>query len=259
MGKFKSYIINENLDIKLSKQKALGLTYIGWGVYINKNIQKFRWDKQTLEFYPIYIDNIDIFHRILSNNKTLFINILRIINKVHRIDLFDKNQTLIFNEVDKKYFGDEYTKARFNIITKEINVYKYTPTKYIDIVHEIGHWIDNIFSEEYKMTDNNTEFLLYMFMDKLKKTGYYKKIQILHNKTGDSVYSYLMEPREMFARFYVQFITKYSNSKILKRQFLQDLIYTETFSNYYIKEDFNMLKYDFKTILKVVGWNNESK
>jgi len=262
--RFKTLYLNETVDIKLSKQKALGLTYIGWNIYINKNGQRFRWDKQTLEFHPI----INYGNAWIIGNSIYdmsFVNkIKNIIEKVHKINV-ETEQIVTFGFVEDNILPDKAS-GDYDIVSQNIRVHRYSKTKYIDTIHEIGHWIDNVFGEMSNFSSKLKGYLLHSFIEELKncesikeieKLLQYKKINGVDIELSekDEIYlSYLSNDVEIFARFYSQYITNKTDSITIKRNYKK---YTEvaplvSFS----KKEIEYYSYKFEDILRKVGWKS---
>lgn len=140
----------------------------------------------------------------------------------------------------------------------------------LTFAHEMGHYLDlHAIGKPGRMESDYPDAINKSVIDALKQTPTIKNIQSILSKgllTIDgktikvsSAYKshlrYLLEPREMFARAYAQFVAKRSGGVMeeqLKKRQAEDV--KATVSYQFSDEEFNSIDLEFEKLFKDLGW-----
>lgn len=231
----------EFVNIKYTKSTAMGLTYVGWDIWLQKSTNKrYSWDRMRNDF-------VEISHKLLKNKELIscshkideyFVDkMFDVINLVHDI-IADKMTRINFVVLPDKDFVKLYNNEKIyamydnkNLVFR--NSMRNEPSLFI---HEIGHWIDIIIGDGEKLASSG-DGIFKNFNNILKNSALYERLK------KDKNFLYLAEKREMFARFYEMFIFHNTGNGI------------ENLPHIYLdKEDFLEANKEFIKILKEKGW-----
>ena len=211
--------------------------------------------------YPIRSSFDKIQQPLKNTAETVFTEI----EKIHGFPLLSKMDII---QVNAKVFDGEFEYMKLSRGIR-IKISSNTQNKEFTLLHEIGHIIDNQATGVRGI--NETGSLKNVFLDILKsieQTDLTKRLRVMQTsgrfeyknklrKIGTKDYerlNYLLQPKELWARAYSQYISMKSGNKDLLNQLNWEERSQTIFKTQWLENDFKMITFELEKFLIKNKW-----
>jgi hypothetical protein len=152
----------------------------------------------------------------------------------------------INNRIMRGSDGTYYSKTEEGAAVS-IGVRKGSDGAELSFVHEVGHWLDHIGIKSASKFASRSAPELEGFRQAIQNSAAYKEI-VTSTRWGRKFRDYLLEPHELFARAYSQFITEESGSAALRS------ILDRRANTHWTTQDFAPIRAELRKLFVSLGW-----
>jgi hypothetical protein len=214
--------------------------------------------------YPIRFSFDKIQKSLKNTAEILFTEI----EKIHGLPLLSKMDII---QVNAKFFDGEFEYMKLGRGIR-IKISSDTQNKEFTLLHEIGHVIDNqatgvgginetgspenIFSDILKAIEQTDLTKSLRVMQKRRRFEYKNKLRKIGTKDYDRL-NYLLQPKELWARVYSQYIAMKSGNKELLKQLNWEENRQTIFKTQWMENDFKMVIFEVEKFLIKNKWTEQ--
>jgi hypothetical protein len=208
------------------------------------------------------------FDKIQKSLKNTAENQFTEIEKIHGLPLLSKMDII---QVNAKFFDGEFEYMKLGRGIR-IKISSDTQNKEFTLLHEIGHVIDNqatgvrginetgspenIFSDILKAIEQTDLTKSLRVMQKSGRFEYKNKLRKIGTKDYDRL-NYLLQPKELWARAYSQYIAMKSGNKELLKQLNWEENRQTIFKTQWMENDFKMVIFEVEKFLIKNKWTEQ--